>query len=76
MSTRIVELRCPEGPRRLLSKLLIDGGRPKIVEGNLIELSCPDCKRRLRQEGQSIVRVLHRFNLAGDLVESSTVDDG
>lgn len=73
MSTRSVELRCPTGPRRLLSKLLLSGGQPHVVEGNLVELSCTDCKKRLRGEGREVVRVLHRFSLDGALVESVVV---
>jgi hypothetical protein len=65
-----VEIRCPVGPRRLLSKLLVAGGKPTVVEGNLIEFACDDCKRTLRQQGRTIVRVLHRYDLTGELVET------
>ena len=71
---RAVELRCPVGPKRLLSKLLISGKRPEIAEGNLVELACTDCKRALRQQGQPIYRVLHRFSLDGELVQSVVQD--
>ena len=54
----------------MLSKLLISGARPTIVPGNLVELACDDCKKTLRRQGQTLVRVLHRFDLAGDLVET------
>lgn len=66
-----VEIRCPVGPRRLFSKLLVSGEKPQVVEGNLIEFACDECKRTLRQQqtGQ-ITRVLHRYNLAGELVET------
>jgi len=70
---RIVELRCPVGPQRLLSKLLISGGRPKITEGNLVELACSDCKKSVRGSGRQVVRVLHRFDLSGELVETCLV---
>lgn len=68
-----VEIRCPVGPRRLLSKLLVRGDQPTIVEGNLIEFSCEDCRRILRKRGEVVHRVLHRYNLAGDLVETKKV---
>lgn len=69
-----VEIRCPIGPRRLLSKLLVAGEQPKHVEGNLIEFSCEDCKRTLRKkQDPTIVRVLHRYDLAGTLVETLIV---
>lgn len=64
------ELRCPVGPGRLLLKLLYQDGHPEIVNGNLVELACSDCKRTLRKQGRPVARVLHRFNLAGELVES------
>ncbi len=68
--TTVVELRCPTGPRRLLSKLMLRGEPVRVVSGNLVELSCDDCKRMLRRTDPSVVRVLHRFDMAGALVES------
>lgn len=53
--------------------LLADGGKPSIVEGNLIELACKDCRRLLRLEGQEVALVLHRYNLAGEHVETEVV---
>lgn len=70
MTTTVLELRCPLGPRRLLSKLRIAGGQPLIVPGNLVELSCDDCKRTLRRTDPGVNRVLHRFDMTGVLVES------
>lgn len=70
----VVELRCPVGPQRLLSKLLISGGHPEIVEGNLVELACADCKRSLRKQGKPVLRVLHQFDLGGDLIRSVIQD--
>lgn len=68
-----VEIRCPVGPRKLLSKLLVSGEQPTIVDGNLIEFSCEDCRRILRKHGERVSHVLHRYNLAGDLVETVKV---
>lgn len=68
--TTVLELRCPTGPKRLLSKLLVAGGQPRVVPGNLVELSCDDCKRTLRRTDPRVVRVLHRFDMTGALVES------
>lgn len=68
-----VEIRCPVGPRRLLSKLISSGGKPHVVDGNLIEFACDDCKRSARRVTPGVVRVLHRFDLAGTLVESEVV---
>ena len=65
-----VELRCPVGPRKLLSKLLVSGKQPDNVAGNLIEFSCEDCRRILRKRGVRVAHVLHRYDLAGELVET------
>jgi hypothetical protein len=79
-----IEVRCPvphqlpDGhcrPGKLLFKLQVSGGRPSFVQpDNLIELSCEDCRYRLRQRGSRVKRVLHRFDLAGNLV--ATLTDG
>jgi hypothetical protein len=52
---------------------MVAGEHPKIVEGNLVELSCDDCKKTMRQQGKPVLRVLHRFNLLGELVESEAI---
>lgn len=67
---RSVEIRCPIGPRRLLFKMLLAGERPHVDSSNLIELACVDCTRTLRKKDPSVLRVLHRYDLAGSLVES------
>jgi hypothetical protein len=77
-----VEVRCPiptelpNGhcrPGRLLLKLRLAGGVPSYIQpDNLIELSCEDCRARLRKRGTRVKRVLHRFDLAGNLVETLT----
>lgn len=69
----VVEIRCPVGPRRLLSKVIATGDSAHVVDGNLIEFACTDCARSLRRRGEDAGRVLHRFNLAGELVESQVV---
>jgi hypothetical protein len=80
----LVEVRCPVPqtlptgecrPGRLLFKLLRAGTPPSWVHpDNLIELACEDCKYRLRKAGHPVQRVLHRYNLAGELVEVLTVE--
>lgn len=67
-----VEIRCPVGPQRLLSKLRLSGERPVITGDNLIEFACDDCKRTIRRRGTPVYRVLHRYNLLGELVETVT----
>lgn len=72
MSTE-VEIRCPVGPQRLLGKLLQSGEKPKIVEGNLIEMHCNDCVRLIRKTGRPMFRVLHRYDLSGELIETEEI---
>ena len=77
-----VEVRCPVGeelpsgdcrPGRLLMKLRIAGELPSYVHpDNLIELACEDCRYRLRKAGYQVRRVLHRYDMAGQLVETLT----
>lgn len=76
MTATILELRCPVGPRRLLAKMLDAGGpKPRYVEGGtLIELVCADCRRTEKMHGRPVpLRVLHRFNVLGDLVSTQHV---
>ena len=68
--TVATELRCPTGPRRLLAKLRQEGKPVKVVPGNLMELHCRDCTKIERLSDPSVIRVLHRFDLAGELVET------
>jgi len=69
----VVELRCPVGPRRLFAKLRLSGVRPPVTQDNLIELSCQDCRRSLSRAGRAVSLVLHRYDIAGSLVETEVV---
>lgn len=70
-----LEFRCPVGARRLFARMISRGERPSYVHpDNLIEFSCSDCKRRLERSGRGVRRVLHRYNIAGELVETLTVE--
>jgi hypothetical protein len=52
----------------LFAKLLLDG-KPRIdALTNLIEFSCDRCRRET-----GAVRVLHRFDITGELVETETI---
>lgn len=73
MTVLEIEVRCPVGPRRLFAKIVAEGGRPKIVEGNLIEFACSDCRRLRRLSGEPVTLVLHRYDLAGQLVETEVL---
>lgn len=70
MTERIIDIRCPEDPRRLFLKLRQDGEVPHVTDGNLIELACGECKRSRRLTDPTVIRVLHRYDLSGDLIET------
>lgn len=59
-------MRCPLDAQRMFGKLVLEQ-RPKIVDGNLLEFACDKCRRR---DGAALV--LHRFNVAGEFVETET----
>lgn len=62
-----VELRCPANPSRLFAKVVTE--RPlTIVEGNLIEVACRDCAK-----DRGVRRVLHRFDVTGELIETEVL---
>lgn len=74
MISEVLDLRCPEGPRKLLAKLRVDGKPPVITSNNLLELACQDCRRKFRAEGETdISLILHRFDILGNLVETAIV---
>lgn len=73
MKDQTVELRCPVGPQRLLSKLRLSGESPKYTDDNLIEFACADCRRTLRNRGRTVSLVLHRYNFIGAHVETETI---
>ena len=60
----VIDVRCDKFQRRLFVRLLTTE-KPVIVEGNLLEFACRDCAKLEKAE-----RVLHRFDVAGELVET------
>jgi len=69
-----IEIRCPNGPQRLFMKLIAPEPLPRVVEDlNLMELACGDCARQMRKDEYDIYRVLHRYAMNGELVESVLV---
>ena len=72
--TTSVEVRCPVGPRRLFLKLQLEGVPTPVVDGNLIELACADCRKALeREEGTRVKQVLHYYNIAGEWISTTVV---
>ena len=82
MTVEEIEVRCPvpyklpDGhclPGKLFLKLRISGELPSYVHpDNLIELACEDCAKLMRRQGRQVTRVLHRFDMAGTLIETLT----
>lgn len=71
---RTVDLRCPNVPGRLLAKVRQAQDHSAIVDGNLLELACRDCRSIIAgQEGKKPTLVLHRFNVLGALIESEII---
>jgi hypothetical protein len=67
----VVEVRCPVGPRKLFTRIKLGEEQYAYVpERNLIEFSCGDCSRRMSRERGEPLRVYHRFNFIGDLMET------
>lgn len=75
-----LDLRCPQGgphgdeTGKLLARLQLAGETTWVQPDNLIELACHDCRGRLRKQGRDVARVLHRFNMAGELVTTLVVE--
>jgi hypothetical protein len=76
----LVELRCPRdyphpdgtcSAGRLLAQLRMAGEKPSFIHpDNLIVMACGDCKRFYRRNGMTYFRVLHCYDMAGDLVST------
>lgn len=77
MMSEIKEIRCPVGPQRLFLKLHMEGNAVPVVNStlNCMELSCQDCCRTLRKDGHAVFRVLHRYAINAELVETVIVWD-
>jgi DNA-directed RNA polymerase subunit RPC12/RpoP len=70
MTTRSIEVRCPNGPQRLFMKLKMLGETPTITDDNVMEFACSDCKRALRNDGIEVSRVLHQYDFLGRFVDT------
>lgn len=67
--TEKTEVRCPVGPRALLAKVL-PGDKKYIDGGQVLELACRDCTKVYRKSDSSVGRVLHRYNVIGELIST------
>jgi len=74
MVTEAIEIRCESHPGRLLGRLLQSSSQRRVdPSSNLLEFTCRECARDLRKDGDPVTRVLHRYNLVGELVETEVV---
>lgn len=68
----VVEVRCPGGLRRLFTRLKLGEETARYIDsGNLIEFTCSDCAKDISRQRGELVRVFHRFNFLGDLIETT-----
>lgn len=65
-----IDIRCPVEPRRLFLKLKRSGEATPVVDNNLIELACEECRKVERRRDPSVIRVLHLYDLLGELIET------
>lgn len=72
----MVDLRCPVGPRQLFCRMRQEGETPVVVPGNLMEFHCRHCTAEARRSDSSVKRVLHYFNLAGELMATEVTRFG
>lgn len=82
---RVIELRCPRdyknpdgscSPGKLFAELRVAGGRPQVIQpDNHLVLACGDCKRWYRRRGRDVFRVLHYYNLLGELMKTEILDE-
>lgn len=74
--TTALEFRCPLGARRLFMIMRNRGEKPSYIQpDNLVEFSCYDCRKRMeQQQDRRVRRVLHRYDLAGSLIETLVVE--
>ena len=61
----VVDVRCPINASRLFMRLKRDPAVRIDPGSNLIEVACRDCSR-----ASGMFRVLHRYNILGELVET------
>ena len=68
VSTQL-DLRCPHGPRQLLAKVSRDGDYHAMSDDRLtLDIACRDCAKQARKMDPRVRRVVHRFNVLGELV--------
>ena len=65
-----VELRCPTKYRRMFGKL-VRKDEEVVVSDNLLEFSCRPCTKTLQTRDSGVERVVHRYNIGGELVQTA-----
>lgn len=67
---KTIDIRCPQDPRHLFLKLRRSGESTHVTRDNLIELACDECKKTERRKDPNVIRVLHLYDLLGELIET------
>lgn len=70
-----VEVRCPNGPQKLFTKLKLgEEFATHVPKGNLIEFTCRDCSRQVSRDRGVEVQAYHQFNFVGELVKTVIIE--
>lgn len=67
---KIVDIRCNVGPKELLMRYRMVDAPIRIDEWNLMLLMCSWCSRQEKKKDPMVRRVIHKYNLLAELVES------
>lgn len=65
----LVDLRCPVSPRKLFARMRTG----MIVEGNVVEVACPECRRIRRKQGEDVRLVIHQYDVLGECVHTDVL---
>lgn len=71
MTGSAVDLRCPVYSYRMFARILSEG--TVVQPGNVTEVSCDECRKARRKQGEQVSLVLHRFNPLGEHIETVVV---
>ena len=68
------QLRCPDNQARMFCEVESESDI-HIAPGNLIAVACRHCRTEARKTDPLVSRVIHRFNVLGELIETEVQHD-
>lgn len=72
----MIEFRCPRDRRTMFGKIVQEQFRAfDITQPAIIEFACAECRRVLGRRGLQVQRVLHRYDLYGNFIETEHQGD-